>query len=416
MRKAAFHWASLPTLTEMERWGADVERKKSKRVNGHIGYYPRCGSRYPESHLQKERVSINSGPRRRVTRIRNSGWETPPETSPWIKPIVSAGTRSPSCTDLAAPARDAAAAGDPPAAPGCPPLPPTAASGPAARGDSARPFLLPTEAGPGPDPATQAVARRGAGARAPPRCAEAPSFGPKLGLPRGGASALRGLRGARQSRPGTSPQTSRVSLPGGGGPACSFPSALPAAQRPRTPRHHYPPAGRPASLPAPPTRRCLRRRPAFLTPPSSRPRGGSPNRRPPAPPAASHAARRPPPRCVSGPPARAACSHTKRGSGGRALVPLGAGDERAGGRRARPAWGSASRAGIYHATAGYGFRVIPCREAGGRGAGSRCPVPPGGRGRGAARRSAGGCGSLTGSAAGGTAAAVGAGMRAGGGR
>lgn len=317
---------------------------------------------------------------------------------------MSAGTRGPSCslsTDLTALAEDAAAGGRP-ATSGCRPSakgrpgPSQARPGRAAGGEgSASPSCRPGEAGPGRTASTQ---RGGAGRSGPdsprrPEGGKPPSFGPKLGLPCGGASAPRGLRGAERGRPGTSPQTFRASLPGGGGPAASFPSAFPAAQRPHTPRHHYPPPQPPAfplslSLPhTPPPCRRRRRRPALLTPPSSRPRGALRT--------AARPRRSPASRCSA--PSSALClgpararslprSHTKRRSGGRAAAPLSAPRKRraGGGGRDRPE-GSASCAGIYHAIAGYGFRVIPCRRG-----------EP-------ARGNVGGRGALTGASAGGAA-------------
>lgn len=366
-----------------------MERKKSKRVNGHIGYYPRCGSRYPESHLQKERVSINSGPRRRVTRIRNSGWETPPETSPRDKAHCVRRDAEPQLHRPGGSGAGCSGGGRPPRGSRLPAPPANGRFGPGGAGGQ-RPAL---------------PAAHGGWARAGPRR----TSGGSAGRRGPGASALRGSPKFR--REVGAPPWRCLSAVGPAGRAAdpprhlapNFPSQptwgrgsrlllpLSAAGRPAaaytTPSLS---ASRPASLPAP--------RPAAASAAASAAAPRSSLHPPPAPAAALQTAARPrrsPPLTLPGAlcravsrarPRGAACSHTKTGSGGRALVPLGAGDERAGGRRAHPALGSASRAGIYHATAGYGFRVIPCREAGGRGAGSRCPVPPGGRGRGAARR------------------------------
>lgn len=104
---------------------------------------------------------------------------------------------------------------------GLPSRPPTA--GPCPPGPSCRP------AGPGP----------GRGEAEGPRC---PRAARKGGREKRSGEFRPPSRGS--PRPGTSPQTFRASLPGGGGPAGSFPSAPLAAQRPPAPRHRRPPPPR----------------------------------------------------------------------------------------------------------------------------------------------------------------------------
>lgn len=270
----------------MERWGADVERKKSKRVNGHIGYYPRCGSRYPESHLQKERVSINSGPRRRVTRIRNSGWGTPPETSPRDKAHCVRRDAEPQLHRPGGSGAGCSGGGRPPRGSRLPAPPANGRFGPGSAGGQ-RPALPAAHGGwarAGPRRTSGGSAgRRGPGASA---LRGSPKFRPEVGAPPWRCLSAAGPAGRAAEPPRhlapnfpsqpTWGRGSRLLLPlsAAGRPAAAYTTPSLSARRP-------------ACLPPrPPTRRCLRRclrhRPAFLTPPSSRPRGGSPNRRPPA--------------------------------------------------------------------------------------------------------------------------------------
>lgn len=314
-----------------------MERKKSQRLHGHIGHCPQRGSWYPESHLQRDRVFVNSGPRRRVTQIRNSGWETPLETFPrdkahcvrgdaWTKLLLASRSpaRAPTCwlrgadtptpprrsrhTELPFPCRQQPS--------------PARPRGTAGEGAAPGPSRRPREARPGPDPAARTAARRGGGAEASLRC---PQRGkPQVSAPSWGflvaAFLYRGARG--EAAPATRPKLSVPAYLGGGGPAGPFPSARPAVQRPRTPRHHYPlpPAALLPSL-SPPCPAAAAARRSSLTPPSSRPAAVLPPARPPALPAGSHAARCLAPRRVSGPPARApSLARTQReGAAGAAL-------------------------------------------------------------------------------------------------
>ncbi|XP_053925796.1 proline-rich protein 2-like [Cuculus canorus] len=269
IQKATFPSANLPARSQMERRGPYVERKESKRANGHRGRYPQRGRRRPESHLRRDgEFSLTRGlPASHANPRLGVGKRRPPPPPRGMEPIVCAGTRGHSCSQRPLPSSRYPSRS-------CP-LPPRAAP-PSSWGYPASPprYLFPPPPCPPSSPGLPPPCWGCPAAVPPPRAAPLPCYPTPLPTrtPRAGeGGASRPFpppaRGDGRARAGPSARTGSRRRPEAArfGPASGLPRGGHPHRRSRAPNFPSQPTWGGGAPPAPSPQRSRGSRHAIVT-------------------------------------------------------------------------------------------------------------------------------------------------------